>query len=179
MPVIHYITPFCDGNIGKGINDTIQYLPEADWVCLRDQDTLLFRGSGELIQDIVERNSDYALIGCMMNRLNIKSQLAYSHFSDDFNLVQHGGIFDEFKREGSVVIQTADDIAGAFMLFPKTTWTQVGGFLERSIIFDRKFTRSARNIGKVGIATGLYIFHLYRMNSLNPTDDITHLNKCR
>ena len=62
-----------------------------------------------------------------MNRLNIKSQLVYNHFIDDFNLVHHG-VFLMSSKEGSVVIPTADDIAGAFMLFPKTTWTQVGGF---------------------------------------------------
>ena len=46
--MIAHITPFCTGNIGKGINDMISLLPDDAWICLRDQDTLLFDGSGEL-----------------------------------------------------------------------------------------------------------------------------------
>ena len=40
--MIAHITPFCTGNIGKGINDMISLLPDDAWICLRDQDTLLF-----------------------------------------------------------------------------------------------------------------------------------------
>ena len=39
--MIHYITPgHSDKNYGKAINDTIRHLPDNDWICLRDIDTM-------------------------------------------------------------------------------------------------------------------------------------------
>ncbi len=179
MPIIHYITPFCTGNIGKGINDTIQCFNEDDWICLRDQDTLLFQGSGELIEDIVNTHSDYALIGCYMNRLRATDQLWDKVFSNNTDLLAHLERATISREMHSTLVKEVDfDLAGAFMLFPRSTWSKVGGFQEKSLIFDRVFTRKARTFGKVGIAEGLYIFHTYRMGSSDPLNDISHLKSC-
>lgn len=175
--MIYHITPYNEGNIGKGLNDHISLLPEDAWICLRDQDTLLFDGSGALIDAIVEQNKDYSLIGCMTNRLGTKDQLAPG-MMDEENMTKHKQVFlDLFSL---IVSPVSHVLAGVFMLFPKSVWVKVGGFKEQSIHFDQQFTTDVRRKGgKVGLAKGLYVFHLYRWGKSDPRSSISHLKNCK
>jgi hypothetical protein len=64
---------------------------------------------------------------------------------------------------------------GLCMIFHKQTWEMAGGFPENSITFDREFSAMVRRFGKIGLAIGLYVLHLYRYGSDNPKKDINHL----
>ena len=93
----------------------ISLLPDDAWICLRDQDTLLFDGSGELIEQIVANNSDYSLIGCKTNRLGTKDQLVPNMYDND-SITDHRQTFlDLFSF---VVSPVSHVLAGVFMLFP-------------------------------------------------------------
>jgi hypothetical protein len=54
------------------------------------------------------------------------------------------------------------------MLFSKRTWEDVGGFREGGVAvggqtLDNHFSKSVIKIGgKIGIAKGIYLFHIYR-----------------
>lgn len=177
MTKIHYSTPYQSGNIGRALNEFCAMVPDGDWICLRDQDTLLFDGSGGLIEDIVSENKQYALIGSMTNRLAAPDQLVKGMF-DEENITKHKQVFlDLFSF---IVSPVSHVLAGVFMLFPKATWEMVGGFTEKSIHFDKIFTTDVRRKGgKVGLATGLYVFHLYRWGKSNPRLSISHLKNCK
>ena len=61
--MIHHITPgSSDLNLGKAINDIVKVLPDTDWICVRDIDTMpaynekYYKLCDELIK------SDYGLI---------------------------------------------------------------------------------------------------------------------
>ena len=175
--MIYHITPFCTGNIGKGINEMISLLPDDAWICLRDQDTLLFDGSGELIEQIVANNSDYSLIGCKTNRLGTKGQLIPNMYDNDSITAHRQTFLDLFSF---VVSPVSHVLAGVFMLFPKSVWEKVGGFKEKSIHFDIEFTNAVRKKGgKVGIAQGLYVLHMYRWGKPDARNYTKHLKNCK
>lgn len=180
-PRIWYLTPYStDGNIGKEYNEQIALLPDQDWICIRDGDTCFTTPDslwGKQIADIVKRNSDYALIGCMTNRLASNHQIYGGKFCDNPD-------WNEHKRRGRELFDTRYDevthirqgIAGMFMLFPKKTWQRVR-FKETAPYrtFDSDFSSRVMRMGKIGLAEGLYLFHDYRFGKPNPKQYVKHL----
>ena len=177
--MVYYITPYYEGDIGKGLNEHIDLLPDNAWVCVRDQDTLLFEGAGRIIDTIAD-STDYDLIGAMTNRLRDKNQLYGGRLSNEPDINEHIRIAGElFSIHDFVVAPANFDLAGVFLLFRKSLWRDVGGFATKSIKFDKQFTQDARRKGaRIGIAKGLYVFHLYRWGRSSPCNHVAHLQSC-
>lgn len=183
---IRFITPFSFErnklgypNIGKSYNQAIKELPDDCYVVLRDQDTMfLTPDASDLIKRIIEHNTEFDLITCMTNRVGLKTHTCGDFLFNCKDISEH--IYHALTRLigfGSEV-RPVDIAPGYFMLFHKSLWTKVGGFPEFDITFDRVFSdKVLKSGGKIGIATGLYIFHNYRMLSENPQSDIKHLRK--
>jgi GT2 family glycosyltransferase len=172
---IHYITPFAqDLNIGKSYNECISQLSN-DWICLRDHDTLLFPNSGNIIPAIIEANPDYQLFTAVTNRIGVNLHCVAGMFDDD-SILSHQNKADELWDTYQTNVLTTGVAPGFCMIFKKSLWEQVGGFTENSIFFDREFSNAAKKCGaKIGLAMGLYIFHLYRYGKNKK--DISHLLK--
>ena len=181
---VHHITPGAsDKNFGKAINDLIEFLPDEDWICLRDIDTLPLhhRVLFKQCEEIAERG-DYDLVGCMTNRLGITYQLHDGKLSEDFNIKNHIAIAnDRYKKYGSKVIESPGTVAGIFMLFSKKIWEDVGRFREGGIringsFLDYVFNEQVKKAGgKIGIAPGIYMFHIYREWGANVRMEQKHL----
>lgn len=172
---INYISPYAtDLNIGLSYNQAIDQLSN-DWICLRDHDTLLFPGTGNLIPQIIEVNQEFELITAMTNRIGVGLHCVPGMFQED-SILSHQNKAKELRETfGTKIIETG--VAPGFcMIFHKSLWSKVGGFTENSIFFDREFGNAAKKRGcKIGLALGLYLLHLYRYNSENPRNCIKHL----
>jgi hypothetical protein len=182
---VHHITPGrSDKNIGKAINDLIRGLPDDDWICLRDIDTLPMYHEKiyQQCEEIAQRG-DFDLVGCMTNRLGLHYQLVGGQKSDDSDIMNHRKIaVDLYNEHGSNVMFFNQVIGGLFMLFSKKTWLQVGGFPEGGIqikghFFDYHFCKQImKHRLRIGIAKGIYLFHYYRFESGQDTRrNISHL----
>ena len=182
---VHHITPGrSDKNIGKAINDLIRGLPDDDWICLRDIDTLPMYHEKiyQQCEEIAERG-DFDLVGCMTNRLGLHYQLVGGVKSDDPDIMNHRKIaVDLYNEHGNNVGYINQAIGGLFMLFSKKTWELVGGIPEGGIqikgqFFDYHFCKKIMRHGlRIGIAKGIYLFHYYRFESGQETRrNISHL----
>lgn len=182
---VHHITPGrSDKNIGKAINSIIDGLPDDDWICLRDIDTLPMYHEKiyQQCEEIAQRG-DFDLVGCMTNRLGLHYQLIDGRKSDDSDIMNHRKIaVDLYKQHGSNVMPINQSIGGLFMLFSKKTWGKVGGFPEGGIqinghFFDYHFCKQVmKHRLRIGIAKGIYLFHYYRFESKQDTrKSISHL----
>jgi hypothetical protein len=184
-PSVHHITAGrADKNIGKAINDIIKGLPDGDWICYRDIDTIpmshetFFKQCEEIAQ-----RGDFTLVGCMTNRLGLERQLYGGRISDNPDILYHRKIAKElFEQYGSEVKRVNGGIAGLMMLFPKDLWIEVGGFDEGGIVsingnyFDYNFSMKAKaKKAKIGVADGIYLFHFYRFEAENPKISTKHL----
>jgi len=161
---VFYSTPYrTDKNIGKANNDFISLLPNDAWVCITDADALFLRPDfGTCIEQIIE-NTTFDLIGCTTNRLGGLHQLHNNEFSEDFNVLNHYAIANELWLKNGSKTEPTTGVAGLCMIFSKKTWIKVVGFKENSITCDTEFNKSViRAGGKIGLATGLYMFHMYR-----------------
>ena len=182
--MVHHITPGrADKDLGRALNEVIEFLPENDWICVRDIDTfpLHHRVFFKQCEDIAERN-EFDLVSCMTNRQGVKYQLHDGICSEDFNIKNHVKIaHDRYNKYGSQVEECPALIAGVMMLFSKQTWEDVGRFPEGGIAYkgsylDNWLSRKVSDMnGKIGIAKGIYMFHLYREWGNDPRMTQEHL----
>lgn len=187
---VYYITPArSDKNFGKACNDQCRNVPEDAWICLRDQDTMVLTPNfSKHVEDIVEKYKDeYDVIGCMTNRANVPYQLINKTVSEDTDVRNHMNIAFELERTTYCsVVRSPMYLAGHFLLFSKKSW--LAHPFEEGKILIKKTVNKKIEIGfvdywfsnyffkrkRVGIATGLYIFHLYRL--FHPNRSVkTHL----
>lgn len=175
--MVHYITTWSSQkNYGGAINEAIERLncSDDDWLVLRDGDACFLTPDwGNQIQSIIENADGYDLIGCSTNRLREPHQVVAGSFNI-MDLNKHYEIAVSAKSQhGTKVFPFHHDIAGMFMLFRYSAWKN-NKFKENTAIFDRLFTRGITK-GRVGIAPGLYVLHMYRLWSNNPKNDSKHL----
>lgn len=177
---IHHVIPWKTGDIGGGINEAIAATAPGpkDWICVRDGDTMFLTSRwGEQIEEIVADNSDYELIGCLTNRLRAPYQCFGGKLSSIANVGSHVRRAAVCLLQHGSFVKPLEDgpIAGMFMLFPVRVWDRFP-FPERSIYFDQQFTGRIRaEGGKVGVALGMYLFHLYRWGQADPASYKDHL----
>jgi len=184
ISVIHITPARSDKNLGKACNDIIRALPDDSWICQRDIDTLPLDHVSFIRQceDIAKAN-EYGLVSCMTNRLGLPWQLVYDEIQPEnqINMINEVDVAkNKAYKYGSTVEEAPREVAGVMMLFPKSVWLEVGGFKEGGIIFgnqmlDNIFYEAVKAKGhKVGIAKGIYLFHLYRFGK--DRKDKTHLS---
>lgn len=170
---IHYITPFSTTkNIGKEYNDRISELPDDCHIVLRDGDTMFLTPDwGSHIAKIISNNPEYDLITCMTNRVGRKELCAPGMFNVE-SISEHVNYALANKSNDVIDCTMAP---GYCMIFKKSLWDRVK-FRENSITFDKVFSLDVAKIGgRVGVATGLYMLHLYRWNQKYPETYIKHL----
>ena len=173
MTKIAYLTQTrSDKDLGKALNNVIECLPDDYWICSRDADTLIMDTSSftKQCEEIAAKN-EYGLVSCMTNRLGLPHQLIDGRSQPEHSININREIHRAkalAKQYGAQVNETEKEVAGIMMLFPKSVWNDVGGFREGGIIFghqllDNVFYEAVRDKGyRVGIAPGIYLFHLYR-----------------
>lgn len=184
LVTVHHITPGRnDKNFGKAINDIVKHLPDNDWVCLRDIDTMpaYHEKFFEQIEEIAS-TSTHGLVSCMTNRLGLRYQLHDNKISDNTCWLHHRNIGKQrYNKYGSQVQSTNQTVAGLMMLFPVKVWKAVNGFPEGGIsinnsFIDYHFSTAVKQAGyKIGIAPGVYLIHMYRPEAQHPRMSTQHL----
>lgn len=176
---IHYIQPFSINlNIGKGINDAIKQLnaDSQDFIVLLDHDVCFLRPDSKRQLEEILSTTTYDILGPVTNRLSMQHQLLHNMF-DCTDMREHIKAADACHEANyGQVVPTRDILAAFCLCFRVSTWGKLAGFQENSIQFDSIFCASALNSGmKCGIMTGIYIFHVYRLWSTNPLQEVKHL----
>lgn len=179
VPTIHYINPGrADKNIGKAYNQICALIPENDWICIQDQDSLFWP---ELclkqIETIIQNyGNEYSLFGAVTNRLNSQSQRPFPTDFENLDILYHKKRAEELAVENwGKVEDHGEPVAGLFMLFPKRLWNEVK-FIEKSIYCDSLFGKEVlKKKKKIGLMTGVYVYHFYRADKPNPTAYKKHL----
>jgi hypothetical protein len=173
---ISYIQPYrTDLNIGLAINEAIGNLRNSDWIVLLDHDVLFLRPDSKAQLEHILHTTPYDLLGPCTNRLAQRYQLIQGMF-DEPNIRKHIEVANRLHTDYYGLVQSTPNVLAAFCLcFRASVWEHIP-FLENSLQFDSQFSISAKRAGfRAGLMMGLYVFHLYRFNSLNPTQDLSHL----
>lgn len=179
---IRHITPFSTSlNIGGEYNKCISELPNDCWVVLRDGDTMFLTPDwGKQIEEIITANPDYDLITCMTNRIGVADLCVPGMFgeTDIQKHVDKATLIKAWDWDNRFKVEPTFLAPGMLMIFHKSVWVKAGGFEENTIFFDKRFSKAVSNYGgKIGVAKGLYLFHLYRWGQDKPKEYREHLIK--
>lgn len=175
---VHYISPYSlTKNIGGCLNDAIQQLNPSpyDWVCHLDQDALWLLPDSKAQLEHICANTKFDVIGPVTNRLAQRYQQVEGMF-DQYDIREHVKMSQKLQTDNYGIVQSTPNVLAAFCLcFRVKVWEKIK-FTENSLQFDSQFSISARRQGfTTGLMIGLYVFHLYRPLSTNPTQDLQHL----
>lgn len=179
--MIYYIQTYrTDRNIGKGYNEHIKHLPDDCWVCISDHDSnFLTPKFGTQIEEVIQKHgNEYALLSCVTNRLRGLHQLHENKFSECHDMKEHFNIAISRYNDFYSDVEEVSGVAGIVMLFKKSTWEKVGGFVENSVVADTLFNQAIKDkkLGKIGIMKGVYMYHLYRIWAKDYNDAINNIN---
>jgi hypothetical protein len=173
---VHYLQPFAvDKDICKAYNQACKLIPDQDWICITDMDTMFLHPEQKRIIDTVANSGQADLYGCVSNRCNVPDLVLPSMF-DERDIKKHYLKAEERIQFGNVVEFYKGVIPGYFMLFSKKTWNQVQGFsipdYGVNYAFDQYFSAKIKS---KAIIKGVYLLHLYRIWSDMPAWDVEHL----
>lgn len=163
---IRHIQPFAlDLNIGREYNRVISEQLQDTWIVIRDFDTLPLRYDWpRQVYDLIQANPDYDAFTCMTNRLGIIEHCVPGLF-DEPDINKH---FEYAWSTGGTEVEPTIYCTGNCMIFHKSTWEKFK-FPENTVAFDMIWSDKLRAHGlKIGLAKGLYTFHLYRWGKENP-----------
>lgn len=175
---VHIITPYStEKNLGKAYNDAVSLLPDGDWACVTDYDTMfLTPDCGKILHDYVNLYPETGIFTCLTNRIHPLAhfQLLNGVVSDNPNIREHVRIANEQKKALYQVKEVKTQISGFLMMFSRETWVK-NPFPEngKCLGVDNFFSKSVLDSGKtIQVMQGLYVFHLYRIFDIK---DKSHL----
>lgn len=180
--MVTYIQPYDKNsppNIGGAINAAIKATISGpdDWFVLLDHDVMfLLPDSKRQLEEILE-STDFDILGPLTNRLAAQTQVVGSMF-ESTDLLEHIDMAKlAVKSQYGKVYEVRDPLAAFCLCFRRRTWTELGGFPENNIQFDYLFcSRALRDGKRLGVMTGIYVFHLYRLWSEGDARrEISHL----
>lgn len=178
---VHIIKPYSvDKNLGKAYNEAMSRIPEGDWACLMDYDTMfLTPDCGKILHEYARKNTndEIGVLTCYTNRIHpsAKDQLLDGRVSEDTCLRYHMERAYYQKRDLFYTTELNHEISGFLMLIQKSTWNQIK-FKEEGLCLgvDNQYCWDLIEAGKKILRMdGLYVLHLYRLR--NGIEDKTHL----
>jgi len=175
---IHYISPYrTDKNIGKAINGAICDLrtDPNDWIVHLDHDAMFLLPDSKAQLEEILRLTDYDILGPVTNRLGRGGCQTLASMYREQNILNHIQFAQYVKdRKGNRVVPVNAVLAAFCLCFRVGLWEELGGFTEGDLRFDINFSNEALLRRKrLGVMTGLYVFHTYRMGK--DVTDYSHL----
>lgn len=173
--MIYFFSPYgLDGNLGKAYNDYCKLVPKNSWICLVDGDTMFINRSWGLhLQEIILKYPETGIFTCLVNRVAELSQCYNHELSEETDIKYHRQLALKLQEEHRLEVeQLKHPISGHLMMFRKTTWEKVGGFMEealpqykRNILgVDNDFSQKVLDKGfDIKLCKGFYVLHYYRL----------------
>lgn len=182
---VHILKPYSlEKNLGKAYNEAMALIPEGDWGCLMDYDTMfLTPDCGQILHEWAEfsereraHNYHKVLYTCFTNRIHplAKDQLLTGVVLEETDILYHVHLAE--KQRGKKTCTRIDhEISGFLMMISKELWNEVKFDESRKCLgVDNDF--SLRVLAKgymVGRMDNLYVWHTYRLK--NGIKDKSHL----
>lgn len=180
---VHIIKPYSiEKNLGKAYNEAMAMIPDGDWACLMDYDTMfLTPDCGKLLHeaaDFADKNDNSkVLFTCFTNRIHplASDQLLTGVLSESTDIAYHIELAEK-QKEIKTCTTIRHEISGFLMMISKSLWhdlkfwEQDGKCLGVDNNYSLRVLRAGYRIERID---GLYVWHTYRLK--NGIKDKTHL----
>lgn len=175
---VHILKPYSlKKDLGRAYNEAMRMIPDGDWACLCDYDTMfLTPDCGEILHKYAEKFPDAGLFTCITNRVHelAVEQLYAGRVSENTDIKHHIEIAENQKRFLYNATPINHVISGYLMLVKKEVWNDVK-FMEGigCLGVDNYFSQEILQRGlQVLRMDGLYLWHSYRLKNIK---DKSHL----
>jgi GT2 family glycosyltransferase len=163
---VHIIKPYSlEKNLGKAYNEAMAMIPEGDWACLMDYDTMfLTPDCGRILSAYVRECPHAGIMTCLTNRIGNPSQRV-SMLENETSIIEHIK-YAEDRSSLPVIASIIDEpISGFLMMISKETWNKIkfdesGKCLGVDNDYSRRILEAGMSIIRMD---ALYVFHIYRM----------------
>jgi len=174
--MIHILTPYStEKNLGKAYNNSVNLIPDGDWVCVTDYDVMfLTPDCGVILQEYVNKYPDTGIFTCLTNRIHpLANDQLLNTVSENTDIKYHISLANEQKKQLYQVKDINHPISGFLMMFSKETWKK-SKFTEdkKCLGVDNFFSQSVLKFKPIRVMLGLYVWHTYRINNIT---DKSHL----
>jgi GT2 family glycosyltransferase len=176
---VHIVKPYSvEKNLGRAYNEAMKLIPDGDWACLMDYDTMfLTPDCGKILFEYAAHRPNTGIFTCFTNRIHplAKSQLLNGVVSDNTDVEYHTYLAHAKLKDLYKTTLINHEISGFLMMISKKTWNDVkfsenGKCLGVDNDFSLRVLQSGKNILRMD---GMYIWHTYRLK--NGIKDKTHL----
>jgi GT2 family glycosyltransferase len=176
---VHIIKPYSiTKNLGQAYNEAMAMIPDGDWACLMDYDTMfLTPDCGQILHEYAIQFPAAGILTCYTNRIHplAKDQLLHGEVSDNVSIDFHTDLAYNIKHNLFHVTKINHEISGFLMMVSKKTWDETkfpeyGKCLGVDNDFSTRILESGKDILRMN---GLYVWHTYRLK--NGIKDKTHL----
>jgi hypothetical protein len=171
---VYYVLPWdSNKNIGKYLNELMSKLDDDEWVCILDSDAMhTTTYFGKRIEEVIDKNPEYSLFTCYTNRVDCPWQIAPNSDWNSDDISYHRNIGEElWQNNGTKVNDVTNNtlLSGVMIMMTKKTWNLIGKFEENMLIgIDNNIHKKIKDSGlKVGLMTGIYLYHWYRGGDKN------------
>ena len=175
---VHILKPYdLNKNLGKAYNEAMSLIPDGDWACLMDLDTMfLTPDAGTILTNYVSKYPETGLFTCLTNRIHTlqRQQLLFSSPSEVDSIRYWIKEAERVKESAYYVTTLHREISGFLMMISKETWNEVK-FSEDGLClgvdndFSLSIIASGRDIKRMD---GLLVWHTYRLRDIT---DKSHL----
>lgn len=166
---VHIVKPYdLNKDLARAYNETMKLIPDGDWACLCDYDTMMLTPDcGLILHNYAEKFAHAGIMTCFTNRVHEISvdQLLGGKVSNNTDLKYHIGLAQQQKRHLYNVTPLNGCISGYLMMVKKETWDKIKflegiGCLGIDTYFSREILESGLSIYRMD---GLYLWHTYRL----------------
>jgi GT2 family glycosyltransferase len=169
--MIWFFKPYSlEKDIGKAYNEYCSLVPDGDWICLLDGDTLFLTSDyGHICQKYINAFPECQFFFPYVSRVGKRAQCYNRTISSNPDITYHKKIADSIKTKIKVKDINRHEpflrISMPMFLFSKKIWKEVGGFDETQRILgvDIRFSDKVRKHTKVYRMEGFYLLHYYRL----------------
>lgn len=163
---VHIMKPYAlDKNLGRAYNEAMAMIPEGDWACLMDYDTMLLTpNSISIMYTYIDIHEYAGMLTCFTNRIGNKCQLV-KDLHDSRDVLDHITQANLMETRVPASTYIKEPISGFLMLISKSTWNKIkfdesGKCLGVDNDYSRRILEAGMSIVRMD---ALYVFHIYRM----------------
>lgn len=168
---IHVRIPFSlEKNLANEYNHAFSGVPDEDWVCLLDYDTMFLTPNAiPILYEYVKAFPDTGLFTAFTNRIHqlATDQLFLGSPSNDFDVKNWAWRAKIQAMTETNVTEIKKPISGFLMLVAKKTWNEIKFRGPGCLGVDNNFSADVLQSGrKIYRMDRILVFHMYRMDDI-------------
>lgn len=166
---VHILKPYAiDKNLGRAYNEAMRMIPDGDWACLMDYDTMfLTPDCGKILHEYAEKFPNTGMFTCFTNRIHplAADQLLKGVLINNTDVQYHLYLAEQQREKLYTVTKLNKLVSGFLMMVNRSTWNDIQFTNDMKCLgvdndYCARLLDNGRSIVRMD---GMYVWHTYRL----------------